>query len=664
MNKLIAAVLAVLVTPNVIAQDLWQQLDDTETDSGFKFEKSMLETPIPMSVITAEDIAAFGIESIADAIALFPGVSMARNEYFDISLGYHELSPVSPRRMLVMIDDTTILQSGLQNVSWWNLPISIDDVERIELTRAPDATNYGSNSFNGTIHIKTKRKTQRRISSAKYYADGFTQRLTARYQDRFGDSLVAATVSKVKSDGFSGVTDDSENDAVSLSYDYAKNNLALGATFKRSQGTKQKGSGQLLVTTGPMAQETTLYGLSAAYTFNKRHSVELSLNVSQWYQYQTLYTTAPLVLLSAPNIALDSVDSEALKNKYNMSAPLEVDEERRSLLTAYRYDNDRWALSLGYSIIEDTIFSPVYLLDFANHHQTTTELFTSVAYSLGDTTLSSSFMHEKSSLVSNSYNNQARISGLHRLDDSSSVRASASYSYRLPSIWEQQGGFRYFIEVEENDSGITSGIWFQEQVAAGGLSSEENTYGEVGYHYANLVARTEFDVSVFYARYQGLIIEQTTIEEFNPTNKHFVDLYGIETELTTKIAGHNFKMFGSVANSEVRQGQSNIDPDRGFSLEDAGFTPTLKINLLHSYQVNDLLSLNSEVGIARGVSQLNSHFIKLGFSKAIKVFNHSQIKTTGFVRYTDQVLIVSPFIREQAGSSDNVVLGGSVKVSF
>ena len=144
-----AIIMAMLITPNALAQDLWQKLE--QDDSLLEFEKSMLDTPLPMSVITAEDIAAFGIESLADAITLLPGISMARNEYSDIALGYHELSPVSPRRMLVMIDDTTILQSGLQNVSWWNLPISIDDIDRIELTRAPDATNYGSNSFNGTI---------------------------------------------------------------------------------------------------------------------------------------------------------------------------------------------------------------------------------------------------------------------------------------------------------------------------------------------------------------------------------------------------------------------------------------------------------------------------------------------------------------------------------
>ena len=78
MNKLMAIIMAMLIIPNALAQDLWQKLE--QDDSLLEFEKSMLDTPLPMSVITAEDIAAFGIESIADAITLLPGISMARNE--------------------------------------------------------------------------------------------------------------------------------------------------------------------------------------------------------------------------------------------------------------------------------------------------------------------------------------------------------------------------------------------------------------------------------------------------------------------------------------------------------------------------------------------------------------------------------------------------------
>ena len=107
-----------------------------------------------------------------------------------------------------------------------------------------------------------------------------------------------------------------------------------------------------------------------------------------------------------------------------MSAPIEVDENKRSLQVAYGFDNNIWALSLGYSLIKDAVFSPVYLLDYAKHRQTTEQLFVSASYSLSDTTLSSNFMHETSSLIKQGdehqhvHNNQARISGLHRLDDS------------------------------------------------------------------------------------------------------------------------------------------------------------------------------------------------------------------------------------------------------
>ena len=400
MKKIIIAQLALAVSVNLQAQDLWQDVE--QSDAGPIFEKSVLDNPVPVSVITAEDIAAFGIESIVDAIALFPGVSMARNEYFEISFGYHELSPISPRRMLVLIDNTTVLQSGLGSVSWWNLPISIDDVETIELTRAPDATNYGSNSFNGTLHIKTKRKTERRIASAKYYIDGLSERYTARYQDKFGDSLVAVTASKLQSTGFNNFSDDSDNTAISLSYDYSKQALGLGATFKRSQGTKQGRAGEYSAMPGKTSQDITLYGLSAEYALNKQHKVQLSVNISQWHQYEELNIVFPLVVLSpalGDLYALDSQTATAIVYNgyrpsadyryyslyqtvlqegaatglfagevYKMNVPVEVDEQRKSLQASYYFDNDTWAWSLGYSVVKDTIFSPVYSLDFNRHH--------------------------------------------------------------------------------------------------------------------------------------------------------------------------------------------------------------------------------------------------------------------------------------------------------
>jgi|GEM_PF-3126898 len=696
MKHIMIAQLAFALSVNVQAQDLWQDVE--QNDAGPIFEKSVLDKPVPVSVITAEDIAAFGIESIVDAIALLPGVSMGRNEYFDISFGYHELSPVSPRRMLVLIDNTTVLQSGLGSVSWWNLPVSIDDVETIELTRAPDATNYGSNSFNGTLHIKTKRKTERRITSAKYYLDGLDERFTARYQDKFGDSLVAVTASKLQSTGFDHFNDSSENSAISLSYDYSTQDLDLGATFKRSQGTKQGRPNEYDPMPGKVDQSISLFGLSAEYAFNDQHSVEFSLNISEWSQSQQFNLYLPLLVLSDSLREFHNQDSQnalgtyfrqfnpspdyefldlyqalltdvytnnyLTDQSYNMTAPLVVNEDRQEYRVAYQFDNRIWQFKLGYSVVQDTIFSPVYLLDYNKHKMTTRQVFSSVSYSVGDSTLSSSFMNESNSLTSDDANNQARLSGLHRISDSASVRGSISYSFRRPSIWEQQGGFRYFIEVEPNDYDIESGIFFTEQVSTGGLKHEQNTYSELGFHYASLFTRTEFDLSLYFSRYEGLIVEETTIEQFNPQNKHFVDLYGVEAELTTKVAGHNFKVFASIADSKVKQGPAVIDQARGYSLENAGFTPQLKLNLLHSHQINDLLSLNSEIGVMHGVSDLNSHFVKIGFSKALKIYGQSQIKTSGFVRYTDQLLIGSPHIRGLIKSSNNLTLGGSVKISF
>jgi len=59
-----------------------------------------------------------------------------------------------PRRMQVLLDGISVYRPSYADVSWWTLPISINDV--VEVTRPPSAASYGANSMMAVINIKTK----------------------------------------------------------------------------------------------------------------------------------------------------------------------------------------------------------------------------------------------------------------------------------------------------------------------------------------------------------------------------------------------------------------------------------------------------------------------------------------------------------------------------
>ena len=60
------------------------------------------------------------------------------------------------RRMQVLIDGRSVYTPGFGEVPWTSLPLSIDDIERIEVVRGPNSAAYGSNAFFGVINIITQ----------------------------------------------------------------------------------------------------------------------------------------------------------------------------------------------------------------------------------------------------------------------------------------------------------------------------------------------------------------------------------------------------------------------------------------------------------------------------------------------------------------------------
>ena len=57
--------------------------------------------------------------------------------------------------MQVLIDGRSVYSPSAGGVEWTNLPLTVDDIERIEVIRGPNTASYGSNSFLSVISITT-----------------------------------------------------------------------------------------------------------------------------------------------------------------------------------------------------------------------------------------------------------------------------------------------------------------------------------------------------------------------------------------------------------------------------------------------------------------------------------------------------------------------------
>jgi iron complex outermembrane recepter protein len=124
--------------------------------SASRLSQPLSEAPNAVTVIDRQMIKASGFRTIADLFRLVPGmyVGNAGANFPIVSL--NGVTDQYSRRMQVLVDGRSVYLPPLGGVDWLDLPLLIEDIERIEVVRGPAAASHGSNSFYGVINIITR----------------------------------------------------------------------------------------------------------------------------------------------------------------------------------------------------------------------------------------------------------------------------------------------------------------------------------------------------------------------------------------------------------------------------------------------------------------------------------------------------------------------------
>jgi len=124
--------------------------------SASRLSQPLSEAPNAMTVIDRKMIVASGFRSIPDLFKLVPGMYVSYYKGSQAFVSYHGATDQYARRMQVMIDGRSVYMSPASTVDWADLPITVDDIERIEVIRGPAAASHGANSTQGVISIITR----------------------------------------------------------------------------------------------------------------------------------------------------------------------------------------------------------------------------------------------------------------------------------------------------------------------------------------------------------------------------------------------------------------------------------------------------------------------------------------------------------------------------
>lgn len=163
-----------------------------------KKEQSLSSVPGAVYVISDEQIRRSGVRSIAEALALAPGVQVTKISEFNWQVSLRGLNEVLFNKLLVMIDGRTVFSPLMSGTFWDTVDTVLEDIERIEIMRGTAGTMWGGNAANGVVNIITKHS---RDTLGNYLEISAGEHNYREINYRYGMTLSETTTARVFAKG-------------------------------------------------------------------------------------------------------------------------------------------------------------------------------------------------------------------------------------------------------------------------------------------------------------------------------------------------------------------------------------------------------------------------------------------------------------------------------
>ena len=129
---------------------------DTQRVTGQLFNQDIVSSAFAVETLSRDDIAQMPVQNIADVLEWVAGVDVRQRG------GFYSQTDVSIRG--AGYEQTLILLDGIRQNHpqtghhTFDLPIALEDIERIEVVRGPGAGQYGPNGNAGVINFVTRKQ--------------------------------------------------------------------------------------------------------------------------------------------------------------------------------------------------------------------------------------------------------------------------------------------------------------------------------------------------------------------------------------------------------------------------------------------------------------------------------------------------------------------------
>lgn len=457
--------------------------------SASRLSQPLSDAPVAVTVIDREMIRSSGFRDIPDLLRLVPGFSVAYSNDNTWAAGYHGLGDGFSRRFQVLVDGRSIYSPHYGAVNWTELPLSIDDIERIEVVRGPDAALYGANAFSAVINITTRTAAQAQGESISLQlGDKDMRGLTVRHGGGNESLRYRLTASAQQRDRFErNITSrpaDSTED-IGQYFEASKTYFVNGrmdwqlapdsdvmAQFGVSQGDWNAGSRTGVVDSvlDPTRQDARALYLQLAW--HKVESARREWRAQVYYSQNRFDADA----LADPGIGVVAINQYLRQTRSSVN--LQVNEQWASSLRAV------W----GGELWRETVESPQNYGSGKTLHGELARVFGNLEWRpFARVLLQGGAMLEHHYFTGTDLSPRAAVN--FTLAPGHVVRLGVSRAYRSPTFFEEKGRKRIYLESGELADAVT--------VPSDGLRPERILSREIAYVGQWRPARLELDVRLF-----------------------------------------------------------------------------------------------------------------------------------------------------------------------
>ena len=461
--------------------------------SATRLSQPVSESPASITVIDREMIEASGAIEIPDLFKLVPGfqVGHANNSTNGpiTTVTYHGLTDRYARHMQVLVDGRSVYTPLFGGVQWDDLPLAIEDIERIEVIRGPNGVTYGANAFYGIINIITREPVLDRGTRVSVLrGDLGTRKTFVHHGGEVGKLNYRVSAGQREDDGLIPTPDDKRVSLLTFRGDYrATARDSFDIQFGYNAGVR--GKGDPTSTSNPARDERIV---SRFEQLRWRHvvSADEEFNLQFYHNYHhasDTYKTALLSQIYTPAQMLYLAGLGYADQRINVVGDT----------TAERFDVEffhttrPWQplrLVWGAELRFDRVAGAGWFGTTEYVSNRLRRLFANIEWKITPNwILNAGAMYERNTITGGELS--PRLALNHHLTRHHTLRAGVTRAYRTPSLYEQRVNSAYrFPDGAALDQQSKSTVV---------LTPEQITTYELGYNGEFPVRGLAFDIRVY-----------------------------------------------------------------------------------------------------------------------------------------------------------------------